>query len=124
MRKCHRPQFRDGIRVAAEKAFTAGRYYLDKSAKGEPITVREAARSHGSNVVYVWRAIEILKMDDQDLVDLVLSGRAPLQKVAGYAKPRVRLREAMNNASPMARADVARTFGPEFMWTQLVEPLL
>jgi hypothetical protein len=124
LRKYHRPQIRDGVRVANEKAVTAARYYLAKSAKGEPVSLREAARSHGSNVAYVQCAIWILKLDEPGLIDLVLSGRASIHRVARYAKPRVRLREAMSNASPAARADVARVFGPEFVWTEMVEPQL
>jgi hypothetical protein len=117
-------QIRDGVRVANLRAFTAARFYLDKIANKQLVTLKEAARCHGTNVPYIQAAIMVLKANDQHLVGRILSGER-LLAVAKLLTPQIKLAELLADASPAARTAASRAFGhPDLIWDDMVAPLI
>jgi hypothetical protein len=123
------------------RAFRAAEFYLDKVANSEPVSLKEAARCHGTNVAYIQAAITVLRANNPCLVDRIVRGEMSLLEAAKWAKPRVEAFAAFEAASPANRAAIlahllsgstaaertkaARAFGhPDRIWDDMVEPLL
>jgi hypothetical protein len=104
-------QIRYGIRIANLRALTAGEFYLDKIAKGEHVTLEEAALRHGSGIVYVRAAIAVIKASDQDWIDCALRGKRSILRVAKLLAPQVKAIEAIKKASPANLKAIYRETG-------------
>jgi hypothetical protein len=146
LRRSPHAHFRDGFRVAALKAFRAARFYISE----QPVTLKQAALCHGTNVAYVQAAIKVLKANEPDLVDRILVGEISLQVVAKLLAPQVKAIEALKtsswvnlraiftatgftndlstmlpNSSPAELAAAGRAFGnPDVLFDQMIAPLL
>src|SRR5262245_28601783 len=97
-RQSHRAQFRDGVRLAAVRAFTGGDLYL----RGE-MTLRQTAIAVGSNVLYVMAAVILLKANDTRLIKDVVHGRIGILAAAESVKPLVTMLAGYSKASPTNR---------------------
>ena len=124
LRKASHPRIRDGVNAASLKAFTAAKFYLNKIANDESVTLKWAALSHGTNINYVRAAITVLEVGDQRLIKIVLCGDESILAVAKALGPQLKLVKAMADASPAAWTAAARTYGPNQIWDRMVAPLL
>jgi hypothetical protein len=107
---------------AAVQAVTAARAYLGGLPWAPTIAV--AALYHGSTPNYVVAAIVILRSKDEHALNLVLQGRWALLEAAAKLKPRVRLIEAFDHASPADRAALGRMRSVTAIWDEVIMPAL
>lgn len=114
----HRPQFRDGQRVAVRHALTAAKIFLHKI---EP-TVKAAARACGSNVPYVRAALVLLEVGNPVLMTRVLVGQANLLEAARDAQHLAGLVKAYRTAAPADHIEFARLIGPDALFDGAVAP--
>jgi hypothetical protein len=145
-------QVRYGVRVANLKALTAAEFYLNKVANKEPVTLKETALRHGTNVVYLRAAITVLKATDPFWIDCLLDDDdgCPILELAKLLAPQVKVIEALKAANPAnlqaiytatgftnelakllakssstERTDAARAFGHvDAIWADMVDPLI
>jgi len=143
-------QIRNGVRVANLKAFTAAKFYRDRVANKESVTLEGAALCHGTNISYLRAAITVLKAGDRNLADRVVQGVLSILTAAKLVKPQVRAIEALKDANPAnlaaiyaatgftnelaklltkssstERTDAARAFGHvDAIWADMVDPLI
>jgi hypothetical protein len=117
-----RSQIHDGQRRAALQAITAARAYLDKLPWAP--TIADAARCHGSTTSYVVAAIAILRSNDEHALQLVLCGARSLLETAARLKPRVKLIDAFNRATPSDRLALGQAVGVDKVWDAVIAPAL
>ena len=103
-----RRHFRGRRCAAALRAFTAAELRLSRKAR----TLAEAAAACGSNPAYVAGAILILRAEDTQLRERVLTGKVPLMTAARSATGAAKLVAAWRTASAADRVALARTIGP------------
>jgi hypothetical protein len=131
--------FRDGLCLAALRAFTGAELY---GAKSKEVTLGQAALRVGSSIHYVRAAIVLLAHGDQKLIDRVLRGECSILTAAASVQALVKLVSAFKTASPEIRAgffaatgtadlscpvkrmEAAAKLGPEVIWDDMVAPLV
>jgi hypothetical protein len=146
-RRSPHAQFRDGVRVAALKAFRAARFYISE----QPVTLKQAALCHGTTIPYIEAALIVIQVDDEHHLETrILRGDESLLRVAKKLATRVKAIEALEaanladlqaiyaatgftnsllkafvDASPEARAAAARAFGhPDQLFDEMIAPLI
>jgi hypothetical protein len=100
-------QFRDGYRVAVERAFMGAKVYR----AGMVPTLAAAARSCGSNVEYVRAALVILKANDPALESRVRCGVVPLLEAAHQISPVVKMVSIFGAVDAKTRIAFFRKYG-------------
>jgi hypothetical protein len=139
VRRSPREHIRDGVCLAALRAFTGVELYREKRRK---LTLSEVALRVGSNVHYIRAALVLFQHGDQDLIDRVLTGKCLILAAAARVTPLVRLLAAFRSASPKTlesfhnitgtvdlsttekRTAAAGRFTPEIWWEDVVLPSL
>jgi hypothetical protein len=114
--------YRNGQLAAVKRAIAGARLVL-----GLPLHVTsqvEAAASVGVSVPHLTAAIAVLRTEDADLLDKVLTGKLPLRTAAKDARRRGNLIDAYRRASPADRVALARTIGAAVLWDEVLEPAL
>jgi len=137
-RRSSRQHIRDGVCLAALRAFTGAELYRAK----EELTLGEAALKVGSNVDYIRAAVVLLELGDQVWIDRVLRGNCSILTAAASVEGFVKLVNAFKTASPgnlasfytatgtadlstpVKRMEVARKLGPETIWDDMIVPLV
>jgi|SRR6516162_1826850 hypothetical protein len=138
-RRSPRQHIRDGICLAALRAFTGAELYR---AKPEKLTLGEVALRVGSGIHYVRAAVVLIEHGDQVLIDRVLRGKCSILAAAASVNALVKLLGAFKTASPenlakfytitgtadlstpVRRMEAAAKFGPEVVWDEMVMPLI
>jgi hypothetical protein len=138
-RRSPHQHFRDGICLAALRAFTGAEIYRDKP---EELTLGEVALRVGSNVHYIRAAAVLLEHGDQVLIKRVLRGKISILAAAASVVALVKLLAAFKTASPenlarfyaitgtadltttAKRTEAASKLGPEIVWEEMVVPLV
>ena len=91
-----RPQFRDGDRQAACRAYAGARFVLDHG-----VSIVDASRWTGSNPNYVAALLAVIATDDAALLRAVLRGHVPVLLAGERAKKFNRLLKAYQEATPV-----------------------
>ena len=112
-------QYRRGRCAAALRALTAAQLYLDDKIN----TLKAAAKSCGSNVVYVRAAVVLLQAEDVVLVQRALRGAMPLLAAAKVVKHVPALVEAYRASSVDERVRFARAVGAEVLFETVTAAL-
>jgi hypothetical protein len=112
-----RPQFHDGTRQAACRAFVGARFALDYG-----VSIANASRWTGSNSNYVAALLEVIATDDVVLLRAVLRGHVPVSLAAERAKKFNRLVEAYEEATPATKAAFCKLVGQEKLFDELIAP--
>jgi hypothetical protein len=112
---------RNGVCLAALRAFTAAQLYL---APENTFDLAECALRCGSGVVYVRAAIVLLEHDDPTLIDAVVHGRINILAAAKPIAAEMRLVAAFTAASPKARAAAGARIGSAAVWDSLIVPTI
>ena len=115
-------RYRNGQRAAVARAIAGAKLLL-----GLPVRVTsqdEAAATVGVAVRYVTAAAAVLKAENPELLDAVLTGRVPLPVAGKEARKRGDLIEAYRKAAPTDRIVLARAIGPTKLWDEAVAPTL
>src|SRR5262245_10189636 len=98
-RRSPRQHFRNGVCLAALRAFTAAEYRREHNS-----TLADTAARHGSCVDYVAAADTLIEHGDQILINRVLRSRCSILAAAASVKVLVTLVGAFKTASPETRA--------------------
>jgi hypothetical protein len=138
-RRSPRQHVRDGICLAALRAFTGGEIYR---ARPKGLTLREVALRVGSGIHYVRAAVVLLDHGDQVLISQVLRGKCSIVTAAASVEALVKLVSTFKTATPETRAaffaatatadlssaakrtEAASKLGPEVIWDEMVMPLI
>ena len=110
-----RPQFCDGDRLAAMRAFAGARFVLDHG-----VTIVAASHWTGSNPVYVAALLAVIATDDAALLRAVLRGHVPVLLAGTQAKKFNRLVEAYQEATPATKAAFRDLVGQERLFDELI----
>jgi len=112
-----RPQFRDGARQAACRAFVGARFVRDYG-----VSIADASRWTGSNLNYVMALLAIIATDDAALLRAVLRGHVPVLIAGERAKKFNRLLKAYQAATPATKAAFCKLVGQEKLFDELIAP--
>jgi hypothetical protein len=112
---------RNGVCLAALRAFTAAQLYL---APENTFGLAECALRCGSGVAYVRAAIVLLEHADLALIDAVVYGRINILVAAKPIAAETKLIAAFTAASPKARAAAGAKLGPGVIWDTMVVPTI
>jgi hypothetical protein len=136
-RQSPRQHFRDGVCLAALRAFTGAELCRERK-----LTLGAAALRCGSNVAYIRAALILLEHGDQDLIDQVLRGECSILDAAASVEHMVRLVNAFLAApakarseffaaagmadvsTPAKRLEVASRLGIDTIWDDMIAPLV
>src|SRR5262245_567785 len=100
-RRSPRQHVRDGVCLAALRAFTGAELYR---AKSETLTLGEAALRVGSGIHYIRAAVVLLDHGDRALINRVLQGKCSIVAAAASVAALVKLLAAFKTATPETRA--------------------
>jgi hypothetical protein len=112
-----RPQFRDGARQAACRAFVGARFVMDYG-----VSIADASRWTGSNPNYVAAMLEVIATNDMVLLRAVLRGHVPVLLAAEQAKKFNRLFKAYQEATPATKVAFCKLVGQEKLFDELIAP--
>jgi hypothetical protein len=112
-----RPQFRNGARQAACRAFAGARFVLDYG-----ISIADASRWTGSNLNYVVALLAVIKTGDEAWLRAILRGYVPVLLAGTRAKKFNRLVEAYQEATPATKAAFCKLVGQEKLFDELIAP--
>jgi hypothetical protein len=110
-----RPQFYDGDRQAACRAYAGARFVLDHG-----VSIVDASRWTGSNPNYVAALLAVIATDDAALLRAVLRGHVPVLLAGTQAKKFNRLVEAYQEATPATKAAFRDLIGQERLFDELI----
>lgn len=112
---------RNGVCLAALRAFTAAQLYL---APENTFGLTECALRCGSSVAYIRAAIVLLEHADPALIDAVVHGRINILTAAKPIAAEMRLVAAFTAAPPKARAAAGARIGSALLWDDMITPSL
>jgi hypothetical protein len=114
--------FRDGMRAAALRAFTAACINL-----GLPIpkqTEAVAAAQAGSSLSYAVAMVAIVKVGDEVLLAEVLNGKKGILEAGQEARARLQFVNGFHAMGPGARKAAAQDVGVAEIWDTLILPAI
>jgi hypothetical protein len=109
-----RPQFRDGARQAACRAFVGARFVMDYG-----VSIADASRWTGSNPAYVAALLAIITAGDVAFLRALLRGHVPVTLAAEQAKKFNRLLKAYQEATPTTKAAFSERVGADKLFDEL-----
>jgi len=125
--RSHRRRYRSARRhfrgrqcAAALRAFTGAELLLS----GKEKSLAAAAAACGSNPAYIGGAITILRTENAQLRERVLTGKVALLAAARSAEGAAKLVAAWRTASAADRVTLARTVGPTILFDDVLVPAL
>jgi len=104
-RRRHRPQVRNGQRLAALRALHAARSYLENP----DWDLGMAAASCGVSVAYVRAMLVLIASENMALIDHVVADQVSVTVAANTMKPVAKLMTAFKAANPDALATFVKT---------------
>jgi len=119
-RRRHRPQVRNGQRLAALRALHAARSYLENS----DWDLGMAAMSCGVSVRYVMAMLTLIAAENTTLIEHAVNDKVSVVGAGKAMKQVAKLVSAYRNADPVDRVAFAKVIGSNVLFDTLVTPAL